>query len=48
VDLVRRVSASPLSIFGALAAAGIEPESAVLAASTVTGLPPAPRLLLGK
>lgn len=46
VDLVRRVSASPLSIFGALAAAGIESESAVLAASTVTGLPPAPRLLL--
>ena len=45
-DLIRRVSASPLTVFGELARAGIDGEVAVLAAATVTGLAPAPRLLL--
>ena len=45
-DLVRRVSDSPLTVFGELARAGIDGEVAVLAAATVTGLAPAPRLLL--
>ncbi len=45
-ELVRRVAESPVSVFPALIRDGIDPEQAVLAAATITGLPPAPRLLM--
>ncbi len=44
--LIKRVVEAPFPVFPALIRDGIDPELAVLSAATVTGLPPAPRLLM--
>jgi len=45
-SLVRRIRGSPLSVVAALLAEGMSPNDVILAACAVTGLAPAPRLLL--